>query len=128
MKASAAYTRAIQRAVASEKFRSWRSSKKAPSVLDYTGDSFREVGGSWHSGPEPKPDLASEPHRTPAELGKTWGLSDDTIRELFKNETGVLCIGDNGSRKKRKYISMRIPESVAVRVHARLSAKALPVK
>jgi hypothetical protein len=36
--------------------------------------------------------------------------------------------GDNGSRRKRKYVTMRIPESVAMRVHTRLSAKAQPVK
>jgi hypothetical protein len=54
-------------------------------------------------------------------------LSDDTIREIFKDEPGVLCIGTNGSRRRRKYITMRIPESVAMRVHARYCAKPAPV-
>jgi hypothetical protein len=118
---STAYQRAVQRALDSTKFRSWRPSKKAASVLDYTGDSFREVGGSWHSGPEPKPDLSSQQHFTPAELAAKWGVSDDTIRRLFENEPDVLRIGEGNSRK-RKYVLLRIPESTVARVHRKLSA------
>jgi hypothetical protein len=111
-KRSDKYKRAIDRARGSDKFRAW---DVYPASVSYRTDSSA-------------PPLFEEQHFTPAQLGKTWGLSDDTIREIFKNEQGVLCVGSNGSRRKRKYISMRIPESVAIRVHTRLSAKPLPVK
>lgn len=117
-------------ALASQKFLKWHPTK--PVDINFTGDAFIDVGGSWHSGPEPKSKPAldhpiTETHYTPLQLGKAWGLSDDTIREMFKNEPGVLCIGTNGSRRRRKYITMRIPESVAVRVHTRYCAKPAPV-
>jgi hypothetical protein len=120
-------------ALASQKFREWRSGHRPKPDLDFSGDTFVDTGTSWHSGPEPKPKPipehpVTETHYTPLQLGTAWGLSDDTIREIFKNEPGVLCIGTNGSRRRRKYITMRIPESVAVRVHTRLSAKAVPVQ
>ena len=118
------------RALASQKFREWRP-VGLTNPLNYTGDTFVDVGGSWHNGPEPKPKPVpdhpiTEIHFTPLQLGNAWGLSDDTIREIFKDEPGVLCIGTNGSRRRRKYITMRIPESVAVRVHTRLCARARP--
>ena len=69
-----------------------------------------------------------EKHYSPSELGKVWGVSDDTIRAIFADEDGVLCIGNGGSRRKRRYITMRIPESVVVRVHRKLSAKPLKLK
>ena len=38
------------------------------------------------------------------------------------DEPDVLRVGSNGSTNARKYVLLRIPESVAVRVHRRLSA------
>jgi hypothetical protein len=50
-----------------------------------------------------------------------------TIRELFIDEPGVIMIGQPSRREgrtlKRSYYTLRIPESVAVRVHARLSER-----
>ena len=66
--------------------------------------------------------LHSERHYSPAELADLWGLSSDTIRRLFEREPGVLAIGDRNPRRKRRYVTLRIPESVAARVHRRLSA------
>jgi hypothetical protein len=63
-----------------------------------------------------------EPHYTPQELAETWGVSAETIRVLFRNEPGVLKIGPDGTRFRRGYKSLRIPQSVAERVHTRLSA------
>lgn len=61
-------------------------------------------------------------HYTPAELAKAWNVSLDTIRSIFRDEPGVLKIGSTGSRYRRGYITLRIPEQVAERVHRRLSA------
>jgi hypothetical protein len=85
----------------SEKFRAWR--------------------------PEPLPlDLRTfvmaEKHYTPSELADLWGVSVQTIREIFKSEEGVLKLGSNGTRTRRAYKTLRIPKDVAERVHQRLSA------
>lgn len=66
--------------------------------------------------------VAIEKHFTPQELADVWGVSVQTIREIFKGEDGVLKIGSNGTRTRRAYKTLRIPESVAERVHTRLSA------
>jgi hypothetical protein len=63
-----------------------------------------------------------EQHYAPADLAKMWGVSVQTIRELFKNEEGVLKIGSEGTRTRRAYKTLRIPHSIAERVHTRLSA------
>jgi hypothetical protein len=65
---------------------------------------------------------AIEKHFTPQELAETWGVSVQTIREIFKDEEGVLKIGKDGTRTRRAYKTLRIPESVAERIHTRLSA------
>jgi hypothetical protein len=68
----------------------------------------------------PKFGVATEEkHFSPAELAKVWGVSQQTIREIFKDEPGVLVIGRSGTRFRRGYKTMRIPQSVAERVHAR---------
>ena len=65
--------------------------------------------------------MAEERHYTPAELAEIWGVDVETIRNLFREEPGVLKIGRPGG-KRRGYITLRIPESVAERLHTRLSA------
>ncbi len=97
----------------SEKFRAWRRVKPEP---------------------EPEPDSDSEPryehrsfltrevHFAPDELAELWGVSTETIRSIFREEPGVLKIGKTGGKYKRGYVTLRIPETVAERVHRRLSA------
>ena len=65
-----------------------------------------------------------ERHYAPLELAKLWGFSVDKIRELFENEPDVLRVGHLERRYKRRYISLRIPESVVVAVHRRLQKAA----
>jgi len=65
--------------------------------------------------------MAAEEHYTPAELAELWGVSVQTIRDLFKDEDGVLKLGSDGTRTRRAYKTLRIPHSVAERVHTRLS-------
>jgi hypothetical protein len=58
-----------------------------------------------------------------AQLAKEWGFSTDKIRELFRNEPGILKLRDENAAKKRKrsYVTLRIPPEVAQRVKRRLS-------
>jgi hypothetical protein len=69
-----------------------------------------------------KSSLDKEKHYTPQELAEIWNVSVQTVREIFKSEEGVLKIGKDGTRTRRTYKTLRIPESVAERVQQRLSA------
>lgn len=66
----------------------------------------------------------SEKHYTPAQLAVLWRVSADTIRRLFANEPGVIRITNINKGSKRRYTTLRIPESVARRVYERLRAGA----
>lgn len=68
--------------------------------------------------------VQTEQHYRPDELAVLWGLSANTIRSLFAGEPGVLLIDRPEQMHKRGYCSMRIPASVAGRVHARLEVRA----
>jgi len=68
------------------------------------------------SSDEPEPRFR-EPHYTVAEITKVWKLSPDVVRKIFEREPGVLVLGNDGSRAKRGYHTLRIPESVMERVH-----------
>jgi hypothetical protein len=107
----------------SKKFLAWHpagssakpKSKNGIKTFEYVGKVFKNQGES-HT-------LVSEKHFTPQELATTWGLSVDTIREIFTGEPGVLVINRPETRHKRRYRTFRVPESVAARVHNRLSAR-----
>ena len=66
---------------------------------------------------------AFEQHFSPGELAKMWKLSPDFIRDQFVDEVGVLKINRPETMHKRAYCTLRIPRSVAHRVHSRLQAK-----
>lgn len=63
----------------------------------------------------------TEKHYSPESLGELWNLSADTVRRLFEREPGVLVVQREHTRHARRYRTLRIPESVAARVHRRLS-------
>jgi hypothetical protein len=66
--------------------------------------------------------IAFERHFTTKELAELWGFAETTIIRLFRDEPNVLKIGKSDRRDgKRDYISLRIPASVAQRVHDRRS-------
>jgi len=66
-----------------------------------------------------------ERHYAVAEIAEIWNLSADKVRDLFENEPGVLVIGERSPRHKRRYVTLRIPQSVLERVHRRLSSKSV---
>jgi hypothetical protein len=70
-----------------------------------------------------------ETYYTVTEIATKWKLSDDTVRNLFAGEPGVLRIGQASrlvSRRKgykRHYFVLRISESALRRVEQRLMDK-----
>jgi hypothetical protein len=93
----------------SEKFINWKADRGESQPTKLTVRDIAEA------------QIMAEKHYTPAELAELWGVSVQTIRELFKSEDGVLKIGSDGNRNRRAYKTLRIPHSVAERVHTRLS-------
>lgn len=65
--------------------------------------------------------IVDERHYAPADLAKAWGVSAETVRQIFREEPGVLRLRQP-TKGKRSYVLLRIPHSVAERVHRRLSA------
>jgi hypothetical protein len=67
--------------------------------------------------------LAVQKHYRVKELADLWGFSENTIIKLFSNEDGVLRL--ESPTGKRKYATLSIPETVAIRVHERLGSQTL---
>lgn len=65
-----------------------------------------------------RPDFM-ERHYTLAELAKTWHVSRYTLEAWFRNVPGIIRYGTAKLNKgrKRTYVSLRVPESVARRVY-----------
>ena len=83
-----------------------------------------------YPGPEPKSsedvlltNAMAEKHWSVTEVARQWGVSTDLIRDVFKDEDGVLVFERPGNRTKRSYSTMRIPESVLERVYNQLSKR-----
>ena len=70
--------------------------------------------------------LVLEQHFSPKQLATLWGYSPPFIRGTFRDEPGVIKVDRPEEMHKRSYCSMRIPKSVAHRVHCRLQAKWFP--
>jgi hypothetical protein len=72
---------------------------------------------------------AFERHYSVPELAELWNLSDSTIIRMFRDEPGVIALGTGTRLLHRKYVRryfvLRIPESVALRVHNGLLPKGL---
>jgi hypothetical protein len=102
----------------SRKFLEWR-----PRVRHHDGRS-RSFGETVKNSSEPASfkSIVDEPHYSPAELAKSWGVSIETIRSIFRDEPDVFKIKRAATRTKRGYLTLRIPQSVAERVHRRMAA------
>src|SRR5437016_3209242 len=61
----------------------------------------------------PANTVAVQRHYTVKELGELWNLSTTTITRLFRDEPGVLKIGNaRPARGPRSHTTLRIPESI----------------
>jgi hypothetical protein len=65
-------------------------------------------------------DESMEKHYSPEEIALMWSISTKTVRRLFANEPGIIELGRAESMRKRRYLTIRVPESVLMRVHRRL--------
>jgi hypothetical protein len=95
--------------------------------MPHNGASFEEKA-LWmrerQSVPGPPPPATTsftERHYSVAEVADLWNLGTDAVRRIFQNEPGVLVLGGNGAPHKRKYTTLRIPQSVLQRVHRRMT-------
>lgn len=70
---------------------------------------------------EAKLPVIEERKYTPAELPDLHKLHVTTIRDLFFDEEGVIRIGHPTTRNRRQHFTLRIPQSVAERVFARMT-------
>lgn len=62
-----------------------------------------------------------ERHFCVREIAQMWRLSDNIVRRIFEAEPGVLSIGEARSTgRRRRYLTLRIPQAVLERVHSRL--------
>ncbi len=69
------------------------------------------------------PAIAFEKHYRVQELAKLWCFCENTVIKLFDNEPGVIRLERFAG--KRKYTTLSIPESVALRVHERFGNQSL---
>jgi hypothetical protein len=69
-------------------------------------------------------NLLFEKHFTPQQIAVLWGRSARFIRELFQDEPGVQKIDRPERMHKRGYSTIRIPESVMIRVGLSLQNRA----
>lgn len=60
-----------------------------------------------------------ERHFSVEELAQIWNMSEDFVRRLFLHELGVVVFYRQ-QPGRRVYRTLRIPESVALRVHRRM--------
>jgi len=70
-------------------------------------------------GSTPARETTFERHYSVEELCELWKMSDDFVRRLFLREPGVVVFFHNRPGR-RVYRTLRIPESVALRVHRRM--------
>jgi hypothetical protein len=68
----------------------------------------------------PPSDNALEPHYTVQQVSKLWQLDEQMVRKIFRNEPGVVSLGSSEGRYRRAYKTLRIPESMMLRVHRRM--------
>jgi hypothetical protein len=72
---------------------------------------------------ESKPAFV-ERHYSAAEIAALWGLSVGFVRRFFEKEPGVVVFeSPRAYGRRRRYRTLRIPESVIERVHRRLALK-----
>ena len=106
----------LQTLLRSVKFHAWR-----PKVIHKKPSSGRGRDFQY-KGPDFKNLVVDVKHFSPTELAEAWGVSVETIRSIFREEPGVLKIGKTGTKYRRGYFTLRIPQEIAEKVHRRLSA------
>jgi hypothetical protein len=73
-----------------------------------------------HPDPSVEAPGAAERHYAPSEVAERWNMNVETIRRLFRDESGVIVFQAPVKKGRRPYTTIRIPESVLERAHRRL--------
>ena len=60
---------------------------------------------------------------TVAQVAERWSLSSDTITRIFADEPGVIALGKEHPRGKRRRVTLRIPVEVVERVKRKRAKK-----
>jgi hypothetical protein len=115
----------VQALLASKKFLVWKPetiqhkrSNGAVKKFEYTGKDHGVFPSYSYQNNNSDPKRPFEKHYSPSEVAELWGISVDMARDLFRSEDDVLKLERTGSKK---YVTLRIPESVLLRVHTRMS-------
>jgi hypothetical protein len=69
---------------------------------------------------KPSPDAE---FLTVQQIAERWELSPDTITRIFRDEPGVIPLGKENPRGKRKRVTLRIPVEVVERVKRKRAKK-----
>jgi hypothetical protein len=67
--------------------------------------------------------VSAERHYSVAEIAAMWNLSKDAVRRLFQNEPGVLILGGHSGSRKRRYTTLRVPQSTIEKVHRKYESR-----
>lgn len=86
------------------------------SVATPGAEEMSDDGLSSRSTPAPH-NATFERHYRVGELADRWKLGRETVRQLVKDEQGVIKIRLG---RRKKHTTYSVPESVAVRIHTRL--------
>jgi len=62
------------------------------------------------------PGLAGFEVLTPKQIAEAWQLSEQSVRRLFQDRPGVFKLGEGNPKKKRAYVTLRIPFTIAEQV------------
>ena len=60
-----------------------------------------------------------ESHFTPGQLAAKWGVSANLVRRLCQAEGGIFVIDRPEEMHKRRYKTVRIPQSTPIRIYER---------
>lgn len=82
-----------------------------------------KTGGLIGGSPTTTSQAVFGKHYTLGELAEMWRFDRETLRRWFMDEPGVLKHGRSRRRDgKRDYVSLRIPEALALRVYRQRTA------
>jgi hypothetical protein len=97
-----------RRAAAIKSPRNWSPAPKSkptkpPTISMGRGRSFTYSGKRYTN------LVDDEKHYSPADLARAWSFDVETIRNIFRNEPGVLKIGEKNPRGRRMYLRCVFP-------------------
>ena len=106
---------AVARARLSPKFRRWARGRVLVHVK------YHEVSPLKHRDSSPLKSPAVERHYVAHGTSEHVGFEPGDDPAAFRDESGVIVLGNTESRRKRRYRTFRIPESVVFRVHKKIA-------